>query len=457
MKLIDQLKDENLGCALLYNFTTGYKKPVPVSLYDYVLPLLYNEFFTSHILSSDNYQECVEKAIEDQPALFDDIRDHFEEYRGLTSRTLGLAVVQQLLQFQVDEGDVCGTANDAKILDFNEAIRLGEWFKGMSTEQIKEPFNYYSKKIVILDGDTLGKDIDLSIFSKFGQLTIYPSTTREQTIERIAQASYVLVNKVILDEEVLSQAPLLEYIGITATGMNNVDLDYCKEHHITVKNVAGYSTDSVAQHTFASLFYLYEHMSYYDHYVSSGEYTKSPLFTHIEQPFHQIAGKTWGIVGLGQIGQKVAQIAKAFGCRVIYYSTSGKNHHPQYEEVSFETLLEESDIVSIHAPLNDQTNQLFDAHAFAHMKRSAYLINMGRGPIINEEELAFALKHHLIAGAALDVLCEEPMREDHPFLSLEGNSLLITPHVAWASVEARHRLVELAYQELFDYVSVHHD
>lgn len=458
MKLMDQLKDENLGCALLYNFTKGYQKPVPMAIYDYVLPLLFNSNFSQYILSSKDYQECVKKAIESEPAIFDEIRENLEDYNTLTSKTLGFAVVQNIIGFQVEDGQVCGTCKETSILDFNEAIRLGEWFSQMSEQQIKDSFDYYSKKIVVLDGDTLGKDMDLSVLSKFGQLTIYPSTSASDTLERIKNASYVITNKVILDEKILSQAKKVEYIGITATGTNNVDLDYCQKHGITVKNVAGYSTHSVAQHTFAMLLYLYEQLPYYDQYVKSGQYAASSLFTHIDVPFHELNGKTWGIIGLGQIGKQVAKIASAFGCHVIYYSTSGQNHQDTYEETSFEELLERSDIISIHAPLNDKTYKLFNASAFAHMKRSAYLINMGRGPIIDEEELAFALKHHLLAGAALDVLCEEPMRKDHPLLPLcDSSCLVISPHSAWASIEARNELLRLVCQNIAEYISKNKD
>lgn len=453
MKLIEQMKNEDLGCALIYNFTVGYKLPVPMSLYDYVLPLLFSESFTSNILKSSTYQECVSKTLEKEPAFFDDIRDHMEELKQLTNRTLGIAMINRLVSFMLNDGEMCGTSIESSILPFNEAIRLGEWFANLSQEEILGPFSHQTKKIVILDGDTLGQDIDLTMFKQLGQLVIYPTTSKEEIIERIKDAHYVLTNKVILDENILSQTHCLEYIGILATGTNNIDLDYCKKHNIYVQNIAGYSTDIVAQHTFALLLYLYQKMAYYDHYVKSGEYCKSPFFSHVGMPFHELAGKTWGIVGLGQIGEKVAEIAKAFGCQVIYYSTSGKNNRDDYKQVSFDTLLKESDIISIHAPLNEHTYHLFNGKAFAHMKRSAYLINVGRGPIIDETELAFALKHHLLAGAGLDVLEIEPMSKDNPLFPLcDSEHLVITPHSAWGAVESRNRLVEMAYSHLKDYI-----
>lgn len=449
MKLIEQMKNEDLGCVLLYNFTLGYNRPVPVSIYDYVLPLLFSQSFTSHILNASSYKECVEETRKEDPALFDDVRNQLEELKQLTNRTLGLAVVNRILAFETVEQQVCGVTKTCSILPFNEAIRLGEWFNQLTLEEMMAPFSIQTKKIVILDGETLGDDIDLTLFKKLGSLTIYPASTQEEAVERIADAHYVLVNKVVLDEKVLKSAEHLEYIGLFATGTNNIDLAYCQNHQITVKNVSGYSTDIVAQHTFALLLYLYEKMAYYDHYVLSGDYCRSPSFSHFGMPFNELAGKTWGIIGLGQIGCQVAKIAEAFGCHVIYYSTSGRNHHDHYQQVPFFTLLEQSDIVSIHAPLNEQTYHLFNGKAFAHMKRTAYLINVGRGPIIDEFELAFALKHHLIAGAGLDVLETEPMTKDSPLLPLcDSQHLVITPHSAWAAVETRNRLVQFAFSNL---------
>lgn len=449
MKLIEQMKNEDLGGVLLYNFTLGYGQPVPIEIYDYVLPLLFSECFTSHILSVSTYQECVVETLKEDPALFDDIRNQLEALKQLTNRTLGLAVVNRIMAFETITQQVCGITQPSSILPFNEAIRLGEWFKQLTLEEMIKPFSHQTKKIVILDGETLGDDIDLTVFKKLGQLTIYPASTQEEAIQRIADAHYVLVNKVMLDEQVLKNAPHLEYIGLFATGLNNIDLNYCQNHQITVKNVSGYSTDIVAQHTFALLLYLYEKMAYYDHYVQSGDYCHSLSFSHFGMPFNELSGKTWGIIGLGQIGCQVAKIAEAFGCHVIYYSTSGKNHHDHYQQVPFYTLLEQSDIVSIHAPLNEQTYHLFNGKAFAHMKRTAYLINVGRGPIIDEIELAFALKHHLIAGAGLDVLETEPMTKDNPLLPLcDSQHLVITPHSAWAAVETRNRLVQFAFSNL---------
>ncbi len=297
-------------------------------------------------------------------------------------------------------------------------------------------------KLVFLETDSLGDDMDLRGFSRFGDLELYHSSTPEETKERVKDADVIFSNKIPMNEETLSDAEKLKYIGITATGTNNVDMEYASSRGFAVTNVAGYSTDSVAQHTFAMVFYLLEKLNYFDDFVKSGEYSRSHLFCHYGEKFWELAGKTWGIIGLGAIGRKVAEIARAFGCHVIYYSTSGKNANPDFERVTWEELLERSDIVSVHAPLNAYTEGMMDAAAFARMKSSAIFINVGRGPIVREEDLAAALEEHQIAAAGLDVMTKEPLPQDSPLLRIQDSRrLLITPHIAWASVEARQRLV----------------
>ncbi|MBQ7833624.1 MAG: hydroxyacid dehydrogenase, partial [Lachnospiraceae bacterium] len=252
-----------------------------------------------------------------------------------------------------------------------------------------------------------------------------------------------------MNEATLAEAEHVKLICVTATGTDNVDMEYCAGRGIAVKNVRSYSTESVVQHTFAMLFYLYEKLRFYDDYVKDGEYIKCPRFTYFGETFHELSGKTWGIVGLGEIGARVADIAKAFGCKVIYYSTSGKNSNANYERVDFDTLLEESDIVSIHAPLNEQTKHLFTYDVFEKMKESAYLLNLGRGPIVKEDDLYRALTENLIAGAGLDVLEKEPMSPDNPLFKLkDSRKILITPHIAWATTEARSRLMENVYRNI---------
>ncbi len=305
------------------------------------------------------------------------------------------------------------------------------------------------KKIVMLERDNVGADIDLSYFENLGELTIYGTTDYNQVVERIGDAEVLVINKIPMNEATLKDAKNVKLICVTATGTDNVDMDYCESRGISVKNVRSYSTESVVQHTFAMLFYLYEKLRFYDDYVKNGEYVKCPRFTYFGEEFHELSGKTWGIVGLGEIGARVADIARAFGCKVIYYSTSGRNNNDCYERVDFDTLLTQSDIISIHAPLNEQTKHLFTYDAFVKMKTTAYLINVGRGPIVKEGDLCKALNENLIAGAGLDVLEKEPMAADNPLLSIkDSRKLLITPHIAWATTEARGRLMENVYRNI---------
>lgn len=297
-------------------------------------------------------------------------------------------------------------------------------------------------KIVILDSKTLGDDANLSLLERFGEAIAYETTKPEEVTERIYDADIILTNKVILDESNLTSALNVKLICITATGTNNVDLNYAKEKGIAVTNVAGYSTNSVVQHTFACLFYILENLKYYDEYVKSNQYAISPIFTHLDKPFWELSGKTWGIIGLGEIGRNVASVAKAFGCRVIYFSTSGKNTNTDFESVNLETLLKESDVVSIHAPLNEATKGLLDYTNLCKMKNTSILLNVGRGGIVNEEGLAKALDEDRIWGAGLDVLSCEPIKKENPLLSIsKKEKLIITPHIAWASIEARKKLL----------------
>ncbi len=297
-------------------------------------------------------------------------------------------------------------------------------------------------KIAILDAKTLGDEIDLSGFNKFGEVEIYDITLPEKRIERIKDKDIIVTNKVVIDKEVMDNAPNLKLICVAATGTNNVDLEYAQKKGIAVTNVAGYSTNSVVQHTFAMLFYLLENLKYYDEYVKSSQYSKSPIFTHIGKPFWEIAGRRWGIIGLGSIGRKVARVAREFGCDVVYYSTSGIKRKEEFPEVDLDTLLSTSDIVSIHAPLNEKTKNLITYEKIQLMKMNAILLNLGRGGIINEEDLAKALNDDLIYAAGLDVLEKEPIDPNNPLLKVKDKDrLLITPHIAWTSFEARERLV----------------
>ncbi len=307
-------------------------------------------------------------------------------------------------------------------------------------------------KIVFLDVKTIGDDIDLSGFDALGEVVKYDFSTTEQARERTKDADVIILNKVEVNDASIGEAKNLKLVCVTATGTNNLDKEYLAKRNIEWRNVAGYSTETVAQHTFALLFYLLEKLSYYDEYVKTEKYVNDVSFTHFSEVFHEINKKTWGIVGLGNIGRRVADIAKMFGCRVIYYSTSGKNNQEGYERVDFDTLLAESDIVSVHAPLNEDTEGLMDESAFKKMKKSAILLNLGRGPIIVEKDLAEALKNNEIMAAGLDVLSVEPMREDNPLREIkDSKKLVITPHIAWASIEARTRLMGIICEQVREF------
>ena len=299
-------------------------------------------------------------------------------------------------------------------------------------------------KIVFLDVKTIGEDIDLSGFDALGEVVKYGFSVPEEVPERLKDADVAVLNKVPMNENTIGEAPNLKLVCVTATGTDNLDKEYLEKRCIAWRNVAGYSTETVAQHTFALLFYLQEKLRYYDDYVKSEAYVGDTSFTHFSNVFHDISGKTWGIIGMGAIGRRVAEIAKVFGCKVIYYSTSGKNTQEGYERVDFDTLLAESDIVSVHAPLNDDTRGLMNKDAFGKMKKTAIFLNLGRGPIVVEEDLANALKEGTIQAAGLDVLSKEPMSPDNPLKDIkDSEKLLITPHIAWASVEARTRLMKI--------------
>lgn len=298
-------------------------------------------------------------------------------------------------------------------------------------------------KIVFLDAKSIGEDIDLSGFDALGEVVKYDFTTDEEVPKRAADADIIIVNKVNINEKTIGGAEHVKMVCVTATGTNNLDKEYLESRRIIWHNVAGYSTESVTQHTFAIAFYLLEKLRYYDDYVKDEKYIDDTVFTHFANRFFELSGKTWGIIGLGNIGRRVAGIAKSFGCRVIYYSTSGKNHNKEYEEVDFDTLLAESDILSVHAPLDENTQNLMDKDAFEKMKNTAIFLNLGRGPIVVEADLADALEQGRIAAAGLDVLCIEPMSPDNPLRRIkDSDKLLITPHIGWASVEARTRLMQ---------------
>ncbi len=300
--------------------------------------------------------------------------------------------------------------------------------------------------IVFLDALTLG-DVDFKRFERFGEVKIYQTTKPSQTLERVKNADVVVTNKVVIDKNIMDNSDI-KFIQIAATGMNNVDLEYAKKKGIIVKNVAGYSTNAVIQHTFALVLGLINKICYFDRYTRE-EYSKSEIFTHIQNWF-EISGKRWGIIGLGEIGRGVAGIAKSFGAEVVYYSTSGKNNNPEYKRVKLDELLKTSDIISIHAPLNKNTKNLLNYEKLSLIKENAILVNVGRGGIINEKDLVEILKNKNIF-AGLDVFEKEPVNENNPLLKFKDKTLL-TPHVAWTSIEARNKLMEGIYRNIKEVV-----
>lgn len=307
-------------------------------------------------------------------------------------------------------------------------------------------------KIVFLDASTIGSDIDLSGFDELGEMVKYSFSTSEEVPERVQDADVIIVNKVLMNEKTLGGAKRLKLVCVTATGTNNLDKDYLDSRHIAWRNVAGYSTESVAQHTFAMLFYLLEKLRYYDDYVKEGRYMNDTIFTHFEEVFYQINGKTWGIIGMGNIGRRVASLAEAFGAKVIYASPSGRPAQEGYCQVDLDTLYAQSDIISVHAPLNEFTQGLINAESLRKMKKTCIFLNLGRGPIVVEEDMCHALEQGDIAAAGLDVLQVEPMVPENPLARIkDSRRLLITPHVAWASVEARTNLMNIILGQIKEF------
>ncbi len=298
-------------------------------------------------------------------------------------------------------------------------------------------------EIVFLDADTIGNVPGMEEIGRLGHLTSYGRTAPEDCLTRMMPAEIVITNKVTISRQVMDGCPLLRLICIAATGMNNVDLDAALSKGIMVKNVAGYSTESVVQHTFALLLHLMNRLDYYSGWVRSGSYSSSGLFTHHGPSFAELSGMTMGIIGMGTIGRRVARVASTFGCTVIYHSTTGKNLDNPYPHADLDRLMSSSDIITIHCPLNEATKNLLNMDQLKRMKKHAILINTARGGIVNETDLARALDRGLIGGAGLDVMEKEPPDEDNPLLHVRYRErLIITPHIAWASLESRRRLVE---------------
>lgn len=296
-------------------------------------------------------------------------------------------------------------------------------------------------KIVFLDASTLG-DSSLERIGSLGELVTYPVSTRAEAIERVSDCEVLIVNKIVVDAGLMDAAPKLRLICEAATGVNNIDLAAAESRGVKVRNVPAYSTDSVAQSTFMHLLSLMGRAPYFDAFVKDGRYSRCGMFTDVSRPYTEIAGKTLGIIGMGAIGTKVAAIATAFGMRVVYYSTSGTSHNTDYPSVGLDNLLAVSDAASVHAPLNARTRNLISGAELRKMKPEAFVLNLGRGGVVDEAALAEAVDAGVIAGAAVDVFVTEPLPEDHPFMHLKHpERFRFSPHTAWASREAIDRLI----------------
>lgn len=310
-------------------------------------------------------------------------------------------------------------------------------------------------KIAVLERNSVGPDISVDCLKELGEVVFYENTvTAEQVAERVGDAEIIVSNKAPINENSIKNAPNVKLVCEFATGYDNCDLAYLSSRGIKVCNVRNYSTDMVAQHTFTLALALSQKLFHYDEYVKSGAYSAQKSFSNFEVPFYELAGKTWGIVGMGNIGRKVAQIATVFGCRVIFHSVTGNSKVTDYEQVDKDTLLAESDILSLHCPLSDLTRDFLKADDFKKMKKSAIVINVARGPVVNNSDLYDALVNEEIAAAGLDVLVKEPLELSNPLSQFkDSNRLIITPHLAWGSVEARTRCVEGVYKNIKAYQS----
>lgn len=307
-------------------------------------------------------------------------------------------------------------------------------------------------KIVFLDRKTIGYDINISKLEALGDLTVYDTTNKDETLSRVKDADIIITNKVLINKQIMENSKV-KLVCITATGTDNVDLEYANQNGITVKNVAGYSTNSVTQVTFAHVFHFVQKLNYYIEYVEKGNWGKSDIFTHIDKPFYELKNKKWGIIGLGEIGTNVANIAKSFGCEISYYSTSGKNHNTNFNQINLEELLSQSDIITIHAPLNKTTLNLINNTNLHMLKEGAILINVGRGGIINEKDLSDIIDSDKVLFCGLDVVSSEPIKEDNPLNFVQNKDrLIITPHIAWGSIEARNRVIDLVFDNIQEYI-----
>ncbi|MBQ7829436.1 MAG: hydroxyacid dehydrogenase [Clostridia bacterium] len=306
-------------------------------------------------------------------------------------------------------------------------------------------------KIVVLDASTLGADIDLSLYEKYGELTVYQSTADEEFADHVADSDVIIINKLKVGRQNLPACPSVKLICITATGFDNIDTEYCKQQGIAVCNVVGYSTQNVAQLTVAMALSLICHLAEYNRSVSDGSYSRGGVANILTPVYHEIYGKTWGIVGYGNIGKQVGAVAKALGCRVI---VNKRTEIAGEECVDIDTLCKESDIISVHTPLNEGTRGLISSERIAMMKNDAIFINVARGAVVDEEALANAVLEGRIGGIGVDVYSKEPFPIDHPYASIAGrDNVIFTPHMAWGSYEARVRCCEETALNIKVYIS----
>ncbi|MCR5120696.1 MAG: D-2-hydroxyacid dehydrogenase [Lachnospiraceae bacterium] len=309
-------------------------------------------------------------------------------------------------------------------------------------------------KIVILERNTVGADVDVSAMEQFGEVAVYTDTTPETVAERVKDADIIVANKMPLNENTLKDAANVKLIEEFATGYDNIDIEYCRSRNIAVCNVSNYSTDSVVQHTFAMALSLMESLPWYDNFVKSGGYSASGIFTYFGKEFSQLSSLTWGVAGMGNIGKKVALVARAFGAEVVCYSTSGVNNVIGYKFLDKEAFFSQCDIISLHCPLNDRTRHLVNEKTLSLMKPSAILINVARGAVVDSASLANALDEGMIAAAGVDVMEKEPIAADDPLMHVKNKErLLLTPHMAWASREARQKVVSEACKNIEAYLA----
>lgn len=306
-------------------------------------------------------------------------------------------------------------------------------------------------KIVILDRDSLGLDTPLEGLSRFGDVTVYDKTESSEVADRVSGADCIILNRVKITEEVLRNAEGLKLICIFATGYDNVDIGAARKYGVGVCNVPGYSTDSVALFTVATVLALYTHLREYNAYVTSGEYSASGIPNKLVPVYHEIAGKTWGIVGLGNIGKAVARVAEALGAKVI---ANKRTPTDEYECVDIDTLCRESDIITIHCPLNDESREMINKKRISLMKKDVVIVNEARGAVVNERDITDAVKMGMIGAFGSDVYSREPFTTDHPFYEIKDFcNVLFTPHAAWGSYESRNRCIGIICDNISSYLS----